>query len=364
MACKRSRAASRRLRREYPARPHAARRRGAGRARRASACDLAARLHRYHAAAHLRQSRHRHVEYRDFARLDFLAGCAVERGALANPLATQRGSLVRRRAARARRRHRTRRVPQSACRAVPAGYGLGRGARRDHQPGRGGCLIRRPRMGEQARRHRSGLPRRGRRDAPHDQSVPWSPADPEFVALGCRGRLFAGRHHAAVAARQARDLAQHAELSCSAVPVSSAGRRPACSAVVFCLCIVPAALLSRGLDALSLGEDTAQSLGLSLPCCGSRCSGSCRSRPQPPSAKWESWVSSAWSRPISSARRSTSIIVSSSSRAPLCGGALLQAADLVSRWLIRPAELPVGAVTACVGGSYLVYLLWRRSRNA
>jgi ABC-type enterobactin transport system permease subunit len=24
----------------------------------------------------------------------------------------------------------------------------------------------------------------------------------------------------------------------------------------------------------------------------------------------------------------------------------------------------VGAVTACVGGSYLVYLLWRRSRNA
>jgi ABC-type enterobactin transport system permease subunit len=25
--------------------------------------------------------------------------------------------------------------------------------------------------------------------------------------------------------------------------------------------------------------------------------------------------------------------------------------------------LPVGAVTACVGGTYLVFLLWRRSRD-
>jgi iron complex transport system permease protein len=49
--------------------------------------------------------------------------------------------------------------------------------------------------------------------------------------------------------------------------------------------------------------------------------------------------------------------------APLCGGALLQAADLVSRWIIHPAELPVGAVTATVGGVYLVVLLWRRNRH-
>jgi iron complex transport system permease protein len=49
--------------------------------------------------------------------------------------------------------------------------------------------------------------------------------------------------------------------------------------------------------------------------------------------------------------------------AALCGGALLQAADCLSRWIIRPAELPVGAVTACVGGAYLVLLLWRRNRD-
>ncbi len=36
-------------------------------------------------------------------------------------------------------------------------------------------------------------------------------------------------------------------------------------AVIFGACLVPATLLSRGLDALTLGDDTAASLGLSLP---------------------------------------------------------------------------------------------------
>jgi iron complex transport system permease protein len=42
---------------------------------------------------------------------------------------------------------------------------------------------------------------------------------------------------------------------------------------------------------------------------------------------------------------------------------LAAGADLVSRWIIHPAELPVGAVTATVGGVYLVVLLWRRNRH-
>jgi iron complex transport system permease protein len=50
--------------------------------------------------------------------------------------------------------------------------------------------------------------------------------------------------------------------------------------------------------------------------------------------------------------------------APICGGALLQAADLLSRWAIRPSELPVGIVTASLGGMYLIVLLWRRARDA
>ena len=49
--------------------------------------------------------------------------------------------------------------------------------------------------------------------------------------------------------------------------------------------------------------------------------------------------------------------------AALCGGTLLQAADLLSRWLIRPAELPVGVLTACLGGAYLLVLMWRRGQQ-
>ena len=45
------------------------------------------------------------------------------------------------------------------------------------------------------------------------------------------------------------------------------------------------------------------------------------------------------------------------------GYPLLQAADILSRCLIRPSELPVGVVTACLGGTYLVLLLWRKARR-
>ena len=44
----------------------------------------------------------------------------------------------------------------------------------------------------------------------------------------------------------------------------------------------------------------------------------------------------------------------------LMGGVLLLAADVLSRGLLAPQELPIGTVTAIVGGSYL---LWLMSRN-
>lgn len=46
----------------------------------------------------------------------------------------------------------------------------------------------------------------------------------------------------------------------------------------------------------------------------------------------------------------------------LVGGLLLVLADLASRWVIAPAELPIGVTTAVIGAPYFAYLLYRRGR--
>ena len=48
--------------------------------------------------------------------------------------------------------------------------------------------------------------------------------------------------------------------------------------------------------------------------------------------------------------------------ASLMGGALLCGADVLARWLIAPQELPVGVLTAVLGGGYLLWLMHRRTR--
>jgi iron complex transport system permease protein len=132
---------------------------------------------------------------------------------------------------------------------------------------------------------------------------------------------------------------------------------------VSCVCAIPATILSRGLDALTLGEDTAQSLGLSLPALRLTLLGivslaTATAVGQVGVVGFVGLIAPHLVRETLSVNHRQLLLC-----APLCGGALLQAADLASRWIIRPAELPVGAVTACVGGSYLVFLLWRRNRH-
>jgi iron complex transport system permease protein len=46
--------------------------------------------------------------------------------------------------------------------------------------------------------------------------------------------------------------------------------------------------------------------------------------------------------------------------ASLMGAVLLTLADVLARGLIAPQELPVGALTAVLGGSYLLWLMHRR----
>jgi iron complex transport system permease protein len=47
----------------------------------------------------------------------------------------------------------------------------------------------------------------------------------------------------------------------------------------------------------------------------------------------------------------------------LVGGVLLMAADTLARWLIAPQELPVGVLTAVLGGGYLLWLMRRNARQ-
>ena len=134
-------------------------------------------------------------------------------------------------------------------------------------------------------------------------------------------------------------------------------------ALVFAGCLIPAVLLSRGLDALTLGEDTARSLGLPLgglrvALLGLLSLATAASVSQAGIVGFVGLVAPHLVRESVHVNSRQLMIA-----APLSGGVLLQAADLASRWLIRPGEIPVGIVTACLGGTYLVVLLWRRAQR-
>jgi iron complex transport system permease protein len=133
--------------------------------------------------------------------------------------------------------------------------------------------------------------------------------------------------------------------------------------MVLVVSLPPSALLSRGLDALTLGEDTALSLGIPLPSLRIALLGllsltTAAAVSQVGEVGFVGLVAPHLVRESTHVNSRQLVIA-----APLCGGALLQAADVLSRWLIRPSELPVGVLTACLGGSYLVLLLWRKAQR-
>ena len=128
--------------------------------------------------------------------------------------------------------------------------------------------------------------------------------------------------------------------------------------------LMVALALAKGLDALTLGEDTAQSLGLSLPMLRLAFLGlvavtTATVVGQCGVIGFVGLVAPHLVRQLFELDHRRLLLGSA-----LSGGILLQAADLLSRWLLQPSELPVGAVTACLGGSYLIVLLWRRNRDA
>ena len=129
--------------------------------------------------------------------------------------------------------------------------------------------------------------------------------------------------------------------------------------VVWGVCVVAGWLLARVLDGLSLGDATALSLGL-------------------PVAPMRAALVAVLALATGTAVAQTGLIAFVGLAAPhlvrsvvktthghlmllssLVGGVLLMAADTLARGLIAPQELPVGVLTAVLGGGYLLWLMHR-----
>ena len=132
-------------------------------------------------------------------------------------------------------------------------------------------------------------------------------------------------------------------------------------AAVWAVCTAVAWMLGHVLDGLTLGEATAQSLGLPLPRMRAAlilvlalATGTAVA--QTGMIAFVGLAAPHLARSLVKATHRRLIVLSS-----LAGGVLLMAADILSRWLTAPQELPVGVLTAVLGGSYLLWRMHRRS---
>lgn len=122
--------------------------------------------------------------------------------------------------------------------------------------------------------------------------------------------------------------------------------------------------LGRMLDGLALGEATAASLGLPLPWMRAVLVGvlglaTGAAVAQTGLIAFVGLAAPHLVRSIAPVPHGRLAVL-----AALMGGVLLMAADVLARWLIAPQELPVGVLTAVLGGTYLLWLMHRRSRGA
>ena len=134
--------------------------------------------------------------------------------------------------------------------------------------------------------------------------------------------------------------------------------------VTFTACLLAAWLMSHVLDGLALGEATAQSLGLRLP-------------------QMRAALVAVLALATGTAVAQTGLIAFVGLAAPhlvrsvvktthgrltvlssLMGAVMLTVADILARHLIAPQELPVGVLTAVLGGGYLLWLMHRHTSRA
>lgn len=130
---------------------------------------------------------------------------------------------------------------------------------------------------------------------------------------------------------------------------------------VWGLCALGAWTLARLLDGLSLGDATARSLGLplvpmraALVVVLALATGTAVA--QTGLIAFVGLAAPHLVRSIVKTTHARLILLSS-----LAGGVLLTAADTLARGLIAPQELPVGVLTAVLGGGYLLWLMRQRT---
>jgi iron complex transport system permease protein len=128
---------------------------------------------------------------------------------------------------------------------------------------------------------------------------------------------------------------------------------------VLLVCVAVSFALSRVLDALSLGESTALSLGLplvpvrvALVCVLALATGTAVA--QTGLVAFVGLAAPHLVRSLVKAKHNWIVLLSA-----LMGGVLLLAADLLARMLLSPQEMPVGVLTAVLGGGYLLWLMYR-----
>ena len=132
-------------------------------------------------------------------------------------------------------------------------------------------------------------------------------------------------------------------------------------AAAWCVCALAAWVFSRALDGLSLGEATAASLGLplapmrlALVVVLALATGTAVA--QTGLIAFVGLAAPHLVRSMAKVTHAWLVLLAS-----LMGGVLLMGADVLARWVIAPQELPVGVLTAVLGGGYLLWLMHRRT---
>jgi iron complex transport system permease protein len=131
-------------------------------------------------------------------------------------------------------------------------------------------------------------------------------------------------------------------------------------AIVLGATLIAAFAFSRALDALALGETTAASLGIALTpvrvaLVAAMALATGAAVAQVGLIAFIGLVAPHLMRALAKPTHRWLVPLSA-----LAGGVLLLAADVLARWLLAPREVPVGVLTAVLGGGYLLWLMRRR----